>query len=78
VEDAARAIQSSVEKEVSDTRGELDKVAQMANPAPDSPELPAAPEPAQIAQEPVAEPAAQQLDLALEGNVPPPAQKQQT
>ena len=45
VEDAARAIQGSVEKEVNETRSELDKVAQAANPnpAPDYPELPAAP-----------------------------------
>jgi sec-independent protein translocase protein TatB len=78
VEDAARAIQTSVEKEVNDTRTELDKVAQTANPVPDYPEPPAAPEPTPLAQEPAAEPAAQQLDLALEGSVAPPAQKQQT
>ncbi len=79
VEDAARAIQGSVEKEVNETRSELDKVAQAANPnpAPDLPELPAPPAPAQAGQEAAAaDPATQQLDLALEGSAPPPPQKQ--
>ena len=77
VEDAARAIQGSVEKEVHETRGEFDKLAQEANPAPapDRPELPA-PQPAEAAQGTPAEPAAQQLNLALEGSAAPPAQKQ--
>src|SRR5262249_6600440 len=77
VEDAARAIQISVEKEVNETRSELDKVAEAANPVPDRPELPAVPEAAQAMQETPAEPAAQQLDLALEGSAAPPGQKQQ-
>jgi sec-independent protein translocase protein TatB len=77
VEDAARAIQGSVESEVNATRSELDKVAQEANssPAPDHPGLPAAPAPAQALGETAPGPGAQQLDLALEGSVPPP-QKQ--
>ena len=75
VEDAARAIQGSVEKEVSETRNELDKVAEAAHPtAPDAPQLPA---PALAAQETAAAgPATQQLDLALEGSAPSPPQKQ--
>jgi sec-independent protein translocase protein TatB len=78
VEDAARAIQGSVEKEVNETRSELDKLAHEANPnpAPDYSELPAAPAPAEAGQETAAEPAAQQLDLALEGSALPPGQKQ--
>ena len=78
VEEAARAIQGSVEKEVNETRNELDKLAEAANPnpAPDYPELPAAQSPAQATQETPVEPATQQLDLALEGSAPPPAQKQ--
>jgi sec-independent protein translocase protein TatB len=76
VEDAARAIQGSVEKEVNETRSELDKVAEAANPVPNSvleaPQLPApAPETAADG------PATQQLDLALEGSAPPSPQKQQ-
>src|SRR5262249_25006259 len=76
VEEAARAIQSSVEKEVNETRSELDKVAEAANPAPDHPGLPAVPEPEQAGQEPATGPASPQLDLALEGSVPRPGQKQ--
>jgi sec-independent protein translocase protein TatB len=78
VEDAARSIQSSVHKEIDETRSELDKVAEAAQSAvdPDSaatePSAPPAP----------AEPAAQQLDLPLDSstpplNAPPPALKQQ-
>ena len=74
VEEAARAIQSSVEKEVNETRSELDKVAQAVNPV--SPDSAVVSEPTPAAQESPAEPAAQQLDLALEGSAPPPAQKQ--
>lgn len=73
VEDAARAIQGSVEKEVNETRSELDKVAEAAHPtAPDAPQLPAP-----AAQETAAAgPATQQLDLALEGSATSPPQKQ--
>jgi sec-independent protein translocase protein TatB len=61
VEDAARAIQGSVEKEVSDARGELDRVAQDANPAAHEPEAtPAAPAGDAAPPEP-----RQQLNLAL-------------
>ena len=74
VEDAARAFQGSVESGVNETRSELEKVAQEANPnpAPDHPELPAPPAPAQALQETAAGPGAQQLDLALEGSARPP------
>jgi sec-independent protein translocase protein TatB len=76
VEDAARAFQGSVESGVNETRSELEKVAQEANPnpAPDHPELPAPPA-AQALEETAPGPGAQQLDLALEGSAPPP-QKQ--
>jgi sec-independent protein translocase protein TatB len=76
VEDAARAIETSVKKEVNETRAELDQVAQSANPVADYPELPAASGTAQPAPDAAPDPAAKQLDLALEGNAPPPAQKQ--
>jgi sec-independent protein translocase protein TatB len=73
VEDAARAFQGSVEKEVNETRGELDKLAQEASPDPQSgyAELPA-PGPA---QEAATAPAAQQLDLALQDSAPAPTQR---
>ena len=76
VEDAARAIETSVKKEVNETRAELDQVAQSANPVADYPELPPASGTAQPAPDAAPDPAAKQLDLALEGNAPPPAQKQ--
>ena len=76
VEEAARAIQGSVEKEVNETRSELDKVAEAANPtAPEPAQLPA-PAPAPAAQEMAAGPATQQPDLALEGSAPSLPQKQ--
>ncbi len=62
IEDAARSIQTSVSKEVSETESELGKVAQAALPAPDYPDAAAVPEPA----------AAQQLDLALESRADAP------
>ena len=85
VEDAARSIQGSVNQEISETRGEFDKIAEAANPtpgpAPDYPETQPAPEPnpapALAAPEATTQPAAQQLDLALDASVPPPVPKQQ-
>jgi len=75
VEDAARSIQSSVHREVSETERELNEVAQAALPAPDYPEV-APPEPA---PQPTAQPEPQQqLDLALDPNAVPSAPKQQT
>src|SRR5687767_7607342 len=62
VEEAARSIQNSVNKEVSETESELNKVAQAALPAPDYPDAAAAPEPG----------VAQQLDLALESKADAP------
>ena len=41
VEDAARSIQGSVEREINDARGELDKVASAVEPATDLPSAPA-------------------------------------
>ena len=75
VEDAARSIQSSVHREVSETERELNEVAQAALPAPDYPEV-ALPEPA---PQPAAQPEPQQqLDLALDPSSPPSAPKRQT
>jgi sec-independent protein translocase protein TatB len=72
VEDAARSMHDSVNKGISETESELNKVAQAALPVSDYPEMPA-PVPA---EQPAAEPAGQQqLDLALDRNAPP-AQKQ--
>ena len=73
VEDAARSIQSSVHKEIDETRSELDKVAEAAQSAADPDRADPAAQPAN----PSAEPAARQLDLALDSNALPPAQKQQ-
>jgi sec-independent protein translocase protein TatB len=75
VEDAARSIEGSVNRELNETRGELDRVAEAANPLPAHPETPPPPEggPAPAAPEPGAQ--QQQLDLALESSAPPP-QKQ--
>src|SRR5262245_32809900 len=61
VEDAAHSFQTTVNKEISETESELNKVAQEALPAPDHPEAPA---PAPAAQ-PAPDPVSQQLDLAL-------------
>jgi sec-independent protein translocase protein TatB len=59
VEEAARSIQNSVNKEVSETESELNKVAQAALPAPDYPDAAAVPDSGGAN-------AVQQLDLALE------------
>jgi sec-independent protein translocase protein TatB len=72
IEDAARSIQSSVEREVRDARSELDQAAAAANPLPADPEPAPAPE---SAPAPPA-PAARQLDLALETSSPPPEKQQ--
>ena len=79
VEDAARSIQGSVDREMRDARSELDKVAEAANPAPAHSEIEplAQPDAASSPAMPVAQPAVQQLDLALDSSSPPPAQKQQ-
>jgi len=71
MEDAARSFQSSVSKEVSETESEFNKLAQAAQPAPDSrsDEAPAMPEPA-------AQPSPQQRELALDTSQQAPAQKQ--
>ena len=80
VEDAARSIQNSVDKQVNETRIELDKVAEAVQPPAD----PAAPAGADLVARPVvppaAEPASQQLDLALESKAEPsvPAPKPQS
>jgi sec-independent protein translocase protein TatB len=74
VEDAARSIQSSVDKEVSDARAELNKVAEAANPVPDYPE--AQPPPETVLPDIAESGSQQQLDLALDTSAQPPAQKQ--
>ena len=58
VEDAARSIQGSMEREISDARGELDKVAAAADREVETAETGAA-------DEAPATPASRQLDLAL-------------
>src|SRR5262245_12296410 len=70
VEDAARAIHTSVDKEIRETQAELDKVAEAANPVAHT-EAPAA----QPAQETVSGTDTKQLDLALHESSAPPAQK---
>ena len=79
VEDAARSIQSSLDKEMRDAKSEIDEAVKAVNPAPDYTELQPAlePDPAPSLPEQAPQPAAQQLDLALDSNAPPPAQKQQ-
>jgi sec-independent protein translocase protein TatB len=67
VEDAARSMQDSVSKGISETESELNKVAQAALPAPDYPETPAPAPTLQPAPDPVPQ---QQLDLALDPNAP--------
>lgn len=74
VEDAARSIQSSVDKEVSDARAELNKVAEAANPVPDYPE--AQPPPETVLPDTAQSGSQQQLDLALDTSAQRPAQKQ--
>jgi sec-independent protein translocase protein TatB len=76
VEDAARSIQSSVNREVTETENELNKVVQAVQPAPeypaDSSTQPPALFPAQFPEasapkpETTETPASPQLDLALE------------
>jgi len=73
VEDAARSIQSSMDKEISDARAELDKVAEAANPVLNQPE---APPPTAAPVQDTAESGPKQLDLALDAKTPPPAQNQ--
>ena len=70
VEDAARSIQSSMDKQVSETRAELDKVAEAVQPPADLLAAPPASAPG-----PVAPAASQQLDLALETSAGGPAQQ---
>ena len=68
IEDAAGAFQSSVSKEVSAAEGELNKVAQAAQPEPD-PFKESTPAPAAgVAQA--------QRELPLDAGTQPPAQKQ--
>jgi sec-independent protein translocase protein TatB len=82
VEEAARAIETSVTKEVSSTEAELNKVAADVAataelpPAPDYPELPVAPPAAETAPPPpaAAAVATPQLELGLETAAPPPVE----
>ena len=71
MEDAARSMRDSVHQEVAETEGEFNKLAQVAQPAPDPhpDEAPATPEPA-------AQPSPQQRELALDTSQQAPAQKQ--
>jgi sec-independent protein translocase protein TatB len=71
MEDAARSMRDSVHKEIAETEGEFNQLAQAAQPAPDPhpDEAPATPEPA-------AQPSPQQRELALDTSQQAPAQKQ--
>lgn len=70
MEDAARSMRDSIHKEVSETEGELNKLAHAAQPEldPYADAAPAAPEPA-------AAPAPQQRELALDSSQQSPGQK---
>ncbi|MCC7486804.1 MAG: twin-arginine translocase subunit TatB [Burkholderiales bacterium] len=73
VEDAARSIQSSVERDFNEAKSGLDELAAAADPAAqEQAGAPAAADPAAPAQSG----GARQLDLALEAGAPPPAAKQ--
>ena len=68
VEDAARSMQTSVDRELNETRSELDKVTESVNSALDPNPTPAATDaPAAPPAQPVLEADTRQLDLALEG-----------
>ena len=69
MEDAARSMRDSVNRGMSETEGEFNKIAESVQPAPDS--HPAA---AQSATAPT--PAPPQGELPLESTPPSPAQKQ--
>ena len=69
MQDAARSFEDSVTREIRDTETQLQSVATTIAAPAAQPEIPAAP------ATPAA-PAAQQLDLALDPNDRPPAQKQ--
>jgi sec-independent protein translocase protein TatB len=71
MQDAARSFEDSVTKEVKDTESELQTVADTAAAPPAS-----SPAAAELAPAPAASPAPQQLDLALDPNDRPSAQKQ--
>jgi len=68
MEDAARSMRDSVNRGVSETEGELNKIAESVQPAPDSHPAPAQPADASA-------PVPPQGELPLE-SAPPPAQKQ--
>ena len=63
VEDAARSMHDSVNKGISETENELNKIAQEALPVPDQPGVSAPDAAAQAETQP---PPQQQLDLALD------------
>ena len=69
MQDAARSFQDNVTREIKDTETQLQSVANTVAAPLAQPEAAAAPVPP-------AAPAAQQLDLALDPNDRPPAQKQ--
>jgi len=69
MEDTARSMRDSVTREVSEAEGELNKLAQSAQPAPD-------PYPDSALPAPASAPASPQGELPLEANPQAPAQKQ--
>jgi sec-independent protein translocase protein TatB len=71
MEDAARTLGQSVEKEVTETESELNKLAQSAQPVADP-----YPEPGPAPTEAASKPASPQLELGLDTAAQAPAQKQ--
>ena len=71
VEDAARSIQGSVEREVSETRSEIDRIAEAANPVPEQSSAETRPVAAAAAEDAPAK----QLDLALDAGAAQAAAK---
>jgi sec-independent protein translocase protein TatB len=77
MQDAARSIEQSVTREISETQTELNKIADVATPVAEAPPPDAAEaspaDPSEAAQPPAAKP---QLELGLDSAPQPPTQKQ--
>ena len=71
MEDAARSMRDSIHQEVSTAEGELNKLAQAAQPAPDP-----YPDVAPATPQPATQPPPQQRELALDTSQSAPSQKQ--
>ena len=75
MEDTARTMRDSVNREVSETESEFKKLAESAQPKIDPYDNPFA-DPPPAVPETAATPASPQAELPLEGNPQPPSQKQ--